>query len=453
MNSPLPMLIFVTCAVLHPKTYPDSSRSVGWEVTARSNKGEPEVRPLLMERAAVMRFYPLSLFLLACATKPPVPAAPPEGALWTALPTTDRLEYRGLFPSGTALEPTAPPGLALTTANMLLNAAWQQLPETEGDAYQLSVRVDYDWVMLSLSCAPEEERRCTEAWLNLIHLDELPPNVTVASNPAAPQPMESGTRDERGWLEALLFEGHTYGRGTATYCTLCREDDVQEYYQRAFRSAWTRWGFGGALPQDSLSQLAAAITDQSWGPPPALNRFSPAPVQKVRLAILPSVNSERRLWAGQVNATRWSDAPRDLSTLPRRWAVHHESTPVAQGSLIETLTPYLKAQTTPAPAKPSGEDDPHVELGASMAESLPSLFPATILGPIEATAGPRTFILSTPHAQEDHLILSDAIQQHTLPDLDLWILEGSDEAPSTLDKAHPEPRTSSPSNTMPGASM
>lgn len=355
-----------------------------------------------------------------------------------------------MFPSGTAVEPTDPTGLAIATTTALANAVHAWLPDDEEDLYRVSTQVDLDWVMLSLSCVPEAERSCTEAWLQIIGLNALPLDAIPHPQPGAAPADMTPTRDAIDWLEALLFEGHTYGRDRAPHCRLCTADDIQGYYQRTFRSAWVRWGFGGPLPPESLERLSASIEALAWASPPDLNRFSPAPLTQPRLAILPFEGPDRSLWAGQVNSTRWSDGAHNPSNLPRRWAVTHQATTVTPATLVEVLNTYLTDEET-IPPHPVDEE-PRDALGLQIASTLPALFPPTVLGAPDAITGPRTFVLSTPNPEEDHLIVREAIAQRALPDLDVWVPDGLPRAPESEAEPQLEP-TSSPSTTMPGASM
>ena len=390
---------------------------------------------------------------------PPEKAHPSE--LVVVKPSPDEaplVMYRALFPAGIAVEPTAPRGLAKTTAQSLAETLTSLLKEPEHSTHEVLVQVDLDWVLLGLNCSAEEESRCTRAWTDIVKL-AAPPKDVVERVLSSPSDFAEPQRSALDWLEALLFDGHRYGRDPSLRCVQCGHDDVAHYYAATYRSQWTRWGVRGDFPPASLDQMSRALSEQKRSVPPTMNRFSPPTWQQTRVAILPTRAPERSLLVGNTSSLSWGEFPTGAApdSLPRRWAMVHQTSVIPdQTRVIDVLKRDLETTKNGKPQEPSQMHDP---LLGALVESLPSRFPTSILGPRSTEASAWTYVLSSSTPQQDLEALQAAMAEGIISPVEAWVLESSPRAPKGAPES-PSPNqemepasTSSPSTTKPGASM
>ena len=378
---------------------------------------------------------------------PPERAQPSELVVVNPSPTDPSfVVYRAWFPAGVAVEPTTSQGLAQTTTQALVETLEIELKNPDDGTLSIHTQVDLDWVVLGLQCAVEQEPRCTRAWVDLVNLATLPRDSVERALSVNPQisALEPSAQD---WLEALLFDGHTYGRAPSYSCVHCSHDDVAQYYASTFRSEWARWGVWGAFPRESLDRIDRALSEQESTISPPMNRFSPATWKQTRVAILPTEAPERSLIVGNTKPVSWQELPTRAArdSLPRRWEVVHQAPSIPpQTNVIEVIQIGLaawKAATPPTPVEPSQTHDP---LTTALVKSLPSHFPQSILGPRSTAPSAWTFVLSSPTPEQDLAELEAAIEQGIISPVEAWVLE--------VPRQAPEP-TWSPSTTKPGASM
>lgn len=398
------------------------------------------------------------LYLLATGCSPWV-SVPPERAQPAELVVVEHapddapiVQYRAWFPAGTAVEPTDPRGLAHTTARALADTLTSVLGNPEQGTHKVVLQVDLDWVLLGLDCAVAAETRCTDAWMNIVNLEALPSDVLgrgLSSAPDVTQPERSAL----DWLEALLFDGHRYGRELTLGCPQCRHDDVAQYYAATFRSKWSRWGVGGAFPPTSLDRIGRAVSEQERSIAPTLSRFSPATWKQTRVAILPSRGSERSIIAGNTTPRSWGDPPEGSSSnaLPRRWTMVHRTTVIpSQTQVVEALKASLETMADGTPPHPSTSRD---KLTDALVQSLPSRFPESILGPRSTEGSAWTLVLSSSTPDQDLEAIHAAVEQGILSPVDVWVVDVPPQAPEAPPQGDESTLTSSPSTTKPGASM
>jgi hypothetical protein len=405
-----------------------------------------------------MRTAILSLLATACSpwvSVPPERAQPSELVVLNPSPNdAPFVMYRAWFPAGVAVEPTASPGLAQTTARALSETLKTLLPTPEQSTHTIFVQVDLDWVSLGLKCAVEQEPLCTDAWTGIVNLATPPKDVVdrvLSMHPDITEPEPSAL----DWLEALLFDGHRYGRDLSLGCTQCSHDDVTQYYAATFRSEWTRWGVSGAFPRASVDQIDRVLSEQDGSAAPTMNRFSPPTWKQTRVAILPSHAPERSLILGNTNPLSWGEFPEGSAprSLPRRWAMVHQAPFIPpQTNVVEMLKIGLEATneaTSPTPQEPQIHDP----LTTALVQSLPSRFPESILGPRSTEASAWTFVLSSSTPDQDLEELQIAMAKGVLSPVEAWVLEVPPRAPSPPHQDEASAPTESPSTTKPGASM